>query len=257
MFDVNKRLKELRPDHLPPGFDAKKGIAKLFPPDWRSSPCKVSQMKDAVWSLGTASGGTPSGEVTGACLVMIDWCGNWFFDFHLSTGPGQSGSYGAGFVFKFSNDGVGHGYTTTGGYSSYTDPFGNDTGGCVAQSISGHDPWIHANSKKIMAAGFEWGVGNSSGGVFGNPPPDIVKYTLQGTPFASMQNLGGAQPSPVSQSGTAIDNTPPCWFVVSSVWGVPAWKWQGGAQVGGPPSAMGSAPGPAAPWAQPGYTGSP
>ena len=75
------------------------------------------------------------------------------------------------------------------------------------------------------------GIGNSTGGLFGNSPPDIVTYTLEGTGLASLQNLGGAQPSALSQGANVNDE---CWFAGSSVWGVSAtYPWQGGVQKGG------------------------
>jgi hypothetical protein len=88
-------------------------VAKDFKILSGSSPCKMSLLDGGVHSFGTASAKTPSGEVMGTYLVMADWCGNWFFDFYMVTQAGGSGTWGAGFVFDYSNDGAGHGYTTT------------------------------------------------------------------------------------------------------------------------------------------------
>src|SRR5271166_6750710 len=108
MLDVNQRLSRLGPNHLPQKFDRHKGIRHTFPP---GGPCNVSSMKNAVYSFGKMSAKTPSGDAMGTYLVMADWCGNWFFDFYIVEPPGSSGAFGAGFVFNFSTDKVGRGYT--------------------------------------------------------------------------------------------------------------------------------------------------
>jgi hypothetical protein len=221
MLDVNKQLKHLGQAHLPPKFDPKKGVAKMCHGRF---PRKMSQIAHPV-SSAKGSAMTSDGVISANFLVMFDLCGHWFFDFYLSISPGQSGTWGAGFVFKFPKSGVGHGYTATGSYSAHTDPLsGTDTGGCIAQSISGYDPWIQDNYDQLVADSVQEGVSNNT---------DVSPYTLQGTGLTGPQNLGGSQASPVSQSGTAVNNTPPCWFVSSAVWGVPLWRWEGGAA--GPP----------------------
>ncbi len=44
----------------------------------------MSQISGAIHSFGTTNASTPSGEVAGTFLVMVDWCGNWFFDFYMA-----------------------------------------------------------------------------------------------------------------------------------------------------------------------------
>ena len=220
MLDINTRLKQLSPYHIPSGFNAKKGVAKNFKILSGGPPCKMSMLDKAIFSFGTASASTPSEEVEGTYMVMADWCGNWFFDFYMVTPAGGSGTWGAGFVFDFSNDGVGRGYTTTGGYSN-----DSDSVGCTNQSISGNDPWVRENWVKLTAEGFRAGVGNATGAFSGSP--DIVSYTLQGSGFATMQNLAGANPSPVNQGVNVAGS---CWFDPSTAWGVPSYSYLGGKQ---------------------------
>ncbi|MDA4123644.1 MAG: hypothetical protein OK456_10740 [Thaumarchaeota archaeon] len=239
MIDVNKRLKLLGARHLPPKFDAKKGIAKLFP---GGRPCKISQISGAIHSFGTTNAGTPSGEVMGTFLVMVDWCGNWFFDFYMAEQASQSGVWGAGFVFAFSGDGVGRGFTTTGNYST-----ASDTAGCSSQSVWGNDSWIRDNWTKLITEGYHCEVANSSGGVFGNSPPDIAGDTQAASGFGSLVNLGGANLSAIQQ-GSNIDGS--CWFVGSPAWGVPeSYAWLGGEQKGGASGEVGLSPGSSQPWA--------
>jgi hypothetical protein len=114
---------------------------------------------------------------------------------------------GAGFVFDYSNDGVGHGYTTTGPYSN-----GEDSVRCTNQSISGNDPWIVENWDDLIAGGIRVGSETTRGG----SAPDIVSYTLEGSGFATLQNLAGARASPISQ-GANIDGS--CWYATSTAWG--------------------------------------
>jgi len=239
MLDINTRLKQLSPYHIPSGFNAKKGVKKSFMILNGGPSCKMSQLDGAVHSFGKASANTPSGEVMGTYLVMADWCGNWFFDFYMVTQAGGSGAWGAGFVFDYTNDGAGHGYTTTGGYSN-----GSDSVGCTNQSISGNDPWVRENWAKLTAGSIHVGVGNYTG-LFGGTP-DIVSYTLQGTGFATLKNLGGANPSPVNQ-GTDVDGE--CWFDTSTAWGVPPYSYLGGKA--NPPAEGSTAPGPVYPWQYP------
>jgi hypothetical protein len=239
MLDINSRLKQLTPYHIPSGFNAKKGVAKNFKILSGGSPCKMSMLDGAVHSFGTASANTPSQEVSGTYMVMADWCGNWFFDFYLVTQAGGSGNGGAGFVFDYSNDGLGHGYTTTGGYSN-----GSDSVGRTDQSISGNDTWISENWVNLTAESFRVGVGNATGAFSGSP--DIVSYTLENSGFATLQNLGGASPGPVD-SGNNVDGS--CWYAVSSAWGVPPYSCLGGLQ--NDPAEGIDAPGPAYPWQYP------
>jgi hypothetical protein len=233
MLDVDKRLKQLSPYHLPPGFDAKKGVAKIFA---GKRPCGMSELQGMVFSFGSASAATPSGEVSGTCLLMADMCGNWFFDFYISTEEGSSGTWGAGFVFDYSDDGVGHGYTATGPYDN-----GDDLVGCTSQSISGSDPWISSNWFDLVAQGFRMGIGNDTGG----SPPDIVSYTLEGSGFSTLQSLGGAQPSPISQ-GVNVDGS--CWYTPSAAWGVAPYSGYQAGQANDPAEGT---KGPVYPWANP------
>jgi len=233
MLDVNKRLKQLSPYHVPKGFDAKKGVAKMFP---GKRPCGMSTLQGAVYSFGSASAATPSGEVSGTCLVMADMCGNWFFDFYMVTEEGSSGTWGAGFVFDYSNDGVGHGCTATGPYNN-----ADDMVGCTSQSISGNDPWIFANWSDLIAQGIRIGIGNDTG----SSPPDIVKYTLDGSAFATLQNLAGAQASPIAQS---VNVEGSCWYAPSAAWGVAPYT---GYQAGKANDPAEGTIGPVYPWQSP------
>jgi hypothetical protein len=116
--------------------------------------------------------------------------------------------------------------------------------GCTNQSISGNDLWISENWVKLIAQGFRAGVGNATGPFGGTP--NIVSYTLEGTGFATLDNLGGANPSPVNQ-GTNIDGS--CWYAVSPAWGVPPYSYLAGK--GTAPAEGSTAPGPVYPWQYP------
>lgn len=90
-------------NHLPAGFDARKGIRSLFP---RDKPCNISSLKNFVFSItGSAQTTTSSAQM----VVIADGAGRWGIGAVPSLDP-LSISWAGGFVFNFSNDGNGHGY---------------------------------------------------------------------------------------------------------------------------------------------------
>jgi hypothetical protein len=90
-------------NHLPDGFDARKGIRSLFP---RNEPCNISALKNFVFSL---TGSTKTTTGSAEMVIVADGAGRWGIGAVPSLDP-LSISWAGGFVFNYSNDGNGHGY---------------------------------------------------------------------------------------------------------------------------------------------------
>jgi hypothetical protein len=180
--------------HLPSSFDATKGIRSLFP---AGENVKLSSLSQYLYAQ---SGTTSVSGCTGTFYVRADGAGNWALVAVVSGSPWQ---LGVGFVFMFSNDGNGHGITSTA--KQGPDLAFNDAWSVVAQ---GNDPWIRANWLQLFSNGVWLYLSEATG--LNNLPPASNAATDHG--FAGLTQLATNFGDPSWWPST----TPGEWF---AVWG--------------------------------------
>lgn len=135
MFSLRAKLKDLK-DHVPQGFKAVDGVRRLFPRGYAGS---ISMLNNYVFTYD--SRGLDQGQM----WMGADGAGRWFFAWWnngaAGGGWGINERYQAGFVFRYSNDGFGHGCLDT---------RGPDLG--ATSCNSGTDAWIAQNWPQIFPA---------------------------------------------------------------------------------------------------------
>jgi hypothetical protein len=169
-------------NHLPPGFDATKGLRTLFPPNKAAS---LSALKNYVLTF-SGSQQTPGG-VAATYQITADGVGRWGFLFSVTNGQ-SSGLFGGGFVFAFSDDGFGHGWVLTANAVT-------EDGPPWEAAAQGTDQWIRDNWPQIFVQTVDTYLSDAEG--FATLPP--MKNAATDYGFKGLTLLQGAN-LPVSQS---------------------------------------------------------
>jgi hypothetical protein len=173
MFSLKTKLHNLAP-HLPQGFKAENGIRSLFPKSYSGS---ITMLNNYVFMY------SYTGSQNSSAWVGADGAGRWFFAWWNANGEwGINDRNQAGFVFRFSNDGFGHGYVDT----------SRPADGATSCNL-GIDPWIAENWPQAFAAGVGTDVQEAEG--FESLPDASNIWTDYGFAAAKFVALNGANGS--------------------------------------------------------------
>jgi hypothetical protein len=169
VFSLRTRLNELK-GHLPHGFDATKGVRSLFPGNYSDS---IMGLKSYVFLYDTGSSVSDVQAWIGA-----DGSGQWFLGW-WNDGVVQVGAgFRSGFVFYYSDDGIGHGYVDKSGYTP---------GATLCNA--GTDTWIAEHWPQAFAAGVrfdsQWATG------FDSLPDESYVWTDAGFAASKFAALDG------------------------------------------------------------------
>jgi hypothetical protein len=186
MWQLRQTLEGLaQQGHLPPGFDASKGILGLFP-GAEPKPINISLLRNYVFS---SSGTASLSDIAGRFTVRADGAGNWAIGCaidHPAAGGGD-GRFGAGFVFGFSSNAEGHGFVQTGDYE-FVDPSTVTLISTLEVWVAGSEPWIASHWPQAFAKSGFFYLSSATGVA---KLPDIVNAATDHG-FAGLASLQGS-----------------------------------------------------------------